>query len=161
MTPPDRVAMVNGQDGAEDFAAWEAGGAGAVAVLPWLFGRGGRNNDGDVQTDAPVEDNDKWVQGDMRGVPAPADQPHLATWRPEKVVTAPGQPAEEVVLRTRRRCPSRCRSPNPSPTRTPRRARRSRSAPPPTCSTAGPTSGTGAARTCRGCWMTVSTSERS
>ncbi|MEV6605651.1 hypothetical protein [Kutzneria sp. NPDC051319] len=115
MTPPNRVAMVNGQDGAEDFTAWEAGAAGSVAVLPWLFGRGGRNNDGDVQTDAPVEDNDKWVQGDMRGVPAPADQPHLATWRPEKVVTAPGQPAEEVVLRSSAAMPEPMVEPEPEP----------------------------------------------
>jgi hypothetical protein len=116
MTPPDRVAMVHGQDGAEDFTAWDAGGAASAAVLPWLLGRGGKdNNDRDVETDAPAEDNDKWVQGDLRGVPAPTEQQHLATWRPEKVVTKPGQPAEEVVYRSSGAMPEPKPEPEPEP----------------------------------------------
>ncbi|MFC0546154.1 WXG100 family type VII secretion target [Kutzneria chonburiensis] len=96
-TPPDRVAMVHGNDGAEDFTAWEVGGASSAAVLPWLFGRKGQDGQEDLATDAPVEDNDKWVQGDLRGVPAPADdQAKLATWRPGKIIPGSAEPEPEV-----------------------------------------------------------------
>ncbi|MFI9387387.1 hypothetical protein [Kutzneria sp. NPDC052558] len=115
VTPPDRVAMVQGEDAVEDFTAWDAGGAASVAVLPWLLGRGGKDDERDLQTDAPVEDNDKWAQGDLRGVPAPADGPQLSTWRPEKVVTAPGQPAEEVVFRSSGAMPEPQPEPEPEP----------------------------------------------
>jgi uncharacterized protein YukE len=109
---PDRVAMVHGGDGAEDFTAWDAGGAASAAVLPWLLGRGGkRDEDDDAQTDAPVEDNDKWVQGDLRGLPAPAEQPHLATWRPEKVVGGATPLADAPVLRSSAAMPE----PEPEP----------------------------------------------
>jgi uncharacterized protein YukE len=97
-TPPDRVAMVHGSDGAEDFTAWEVGGATSAAVLPWLFGRKGKDGEEDLATDAPVEDNDKWVQGDLRGVPAPAeDQAKLATWRPGKIIPGSSEPEPEVI----------------------------------------------------------------
>jgi hypothetical protein len=108
---PDRVARVDDGAGAEDFTAWDAGGAASAAVLPWLLGRRGRRDgeDEDLQTDAPAEDNDKWVQGDMRGVPAPAEQQHLATWRPEKVVG--GAAVEQPVMRSSAAMPE----PEPEP----------------------------------------------
>jgi hypothetical protein len=110
-TSPDRVARVDDGGGAEDFTAWDAGGAASAAVLPWLLGRRGRGDgeDEDLQTDAPAEDNDKWVQGDMRGVPAPAEQQHLATWRPEKVVG--GAAVEQPVMRSSAAMPE----PEPEP----------------------------------------------
>jgi len=112
---PDRVAMVHEPDGVEDFAAWDAGGAASAAVLPWLFGRRGKDGgDGDLRTDAPAEDNDKWAQGDLSGVPAPAEQQHLATWRPEKVVPGSG-PAEEVVYRSSGEMPPPRPEPEPEP----------------------------------------------
>jgi len=86
-----------------------------VVVLPWLFGRRGQDDsDGDTQTDAPAEDNDKWMQGDLSGVPASADQQHLATWRPEKVVPGSG-PAEEVVYRSSGAMPPPQPEPEPEP----------------------------------------------
>jgi hypothetical protein len=96
-TPPDRVALVHGSDGAEDFTAWEVGGAASAGVLPWLFGRKGQDGQDDLATDAPVEDNDKWVQGDLRGVPGPADdQAKLATWRPGKIIPGSAEPEPEL-----------------------------------------------------------------